>query len=150
MVFAPSTKLKHARSRRVTLAKAKKNATYVPSKTKTKRMGGTHSRQLHLTREQQELMQYHEQHPEQHAPPLALPTAPQQQLQQNPALVITSGEIGFDGRKFVFKPPAVPRQLALSDVRAAGFTSAVAASAGVETDPVERNVMRVVVGGAVV
>jgi len=38
-------------------------------------------------------------------------------------LIITSGDIGFDGRKFVFRPPTLPRQLALSDVRKAGFVA---------------------------
>ena len=75
---------------------------------------------------------------------------PQLQQQQQPpvpsaslALVITSGEIGFDGRKFVFKPPSVPRQLALSDVRKAGFVTAEQVQATVETQ--QRDVMKVVV-----
>ncbi len=61
------------------------------------------------------------------------------------ALVVTSGEIGFDGKKFVFKPPTIPRQLALSDVRAAGFSVAQGV-ASVETSSEQKNVMTVTVG----
>lgn len=52
--------------------------------------------------------------------PEPIPNPPQA---SNHALVITSGDIGFDGKKFIFRPPSIPRQLALSDVRKAGFVA---------------------------
>ena len=35
--------------------------------------------------------------------------------------IIMTGGVDFDGRKFVFKPPVMPPQMALSDVKKAGF-----------------------------
>ena len=53
------------------------------------------------------------------------------------SLTTLSPPAGFDGRKFVFKPPSLPRQLALSDVRKAGFVAS-RVQASIHTQEEER------------
>ena len=119
-------------AKRVAKAKAKTQAMYVHQPAVPQRRSAAHNASSgrggeafyveQAARRQQQLREDVDRQPQEKLLALTVPPRFESVGNVNSALVVTSGEIGFNGVNFVFKPPRLPKQLALSDVRRAGYT----------------------------